>query len=93
MLNAYHLICFSDIVSVEPRNGSQAGGTVLKIKGKAFSFVEKNVEVTVGGEVFFTLPIFFPIPSHSSLELIQFTRVNNVKIEVFFRASLGGTWV
>jgi hypothetical protein len=63
--SAYHLIFFSDIVSVEPRNGSQAGGTVLTIKGKAFSFVEKNVEVTVGGEVFSPFPFssqYHPIP-------------------------------
>ena len=41
---------FSDVTSVEPRNGSLAGGTILTIKGKAFSFTKKNIEVTVGGE-------------------------------------------
>ena len=45
-------ILFPDIISVEPRNGSLAGGTILTIKGKAFSFIEKNVEVTVGGKYF-----------------------------------------
>jgi hypothetical protein len=47
------MILFSDVTSVEPRSGSRAGGTILTIKGKAFSFIKENVKVTVGGKLFF----------------------------------------
>ena len=46
-------------MSVEPRNGSLAGGTVLTIKGKAFSFVEENVKVTVGGKCLSNTFLYF----------------------------------
>ncbi|CAB3993876.1 fibrocystin-L-like [Paramuricea clavata] len=45
----YQYQAHSDVTSVEPRSGSRAGGTILTIKGKAFSFIKENVKVTVGG--------------------------------------------
>ncbi|CAB3988469.1 fibrocystin-L isoform X1, partial [Paramuricea clavata] len=45
----YQYQAHSDVTSVEPRSGSRAGGTILTIKGKAFSFIKENVKVNVGG--------------------------------------------
>jgi hypothetical protein len=52
----YHIIlnhkssCYLDVVSVSPKTGSVAGGTVLTITGRFFAMEKKFVKVTVGGK-------------------------------------------
>ena len=38
-----------DITSIEPKSGSFAGGTILKITGNFFGNVKSNVNVKVAG--------------------------------------------